>query len=58
MVIPMLRERPMWLAALVGGLGAVLLRDLPLRMGLIVGIALGIGAGFLAERALSGRAPR
>lgn len=58
MVIPMLRARPMWLAALVGGLGAVLLRDLPLRLGLIVGIALGIAAGFFAERVLSGRAPR
>ena len=31
---------------LVGGLGAVLLRELPLRLGLIAGIALGIGAGF------------
>lgn len=58
MMIPMLRERPMWVAALVGGLGAVLLRELPLRLGLIAGIALGIAAGFVAERALSGRASR
>ena len=58
MMIPMLRERPMWVAALVGGLGAVLLRELPLRLGLIAGIALGIGAGFIAERALAGRAAR
>ena len=58
MMIPMLRERPMWVAALVGGLGAVLLRELPLRLGLIAGIALGIVAGFVAERALSGRASR
>lgn len=58
MMIPMLRERPMWVAALVGGLGAVLLRELPLRLGLIAGIALGIGAGFIAERALKGRAAR
>ncbi|CAM5346828.1 MULTISPECIES: AzlC family ABC transporter permease [unclassified Thauera] len=58
MMIPMLRARPMWVAALVGGLGAVLLRELPLRLGLIAGIALGIGAGFVAERALAGRAVR
>jgi predicted branched-subunit amino acid permease len=58
MVIPMLRERPMWVAALVGGLGAVLLRGLPLRLGLIAGIALGIAAGFVAERALAGRQAR
>lgn len=58
MMIPMLRERPMWVAALVGGLGAVLLRELPLRLGLIAGIALGIGAGFVAERALARRAAR
>jgi hypothetical protein len=36
----------------------VLLRELPLRLGLIAGIALGIAAGFVAERALSGRASR
>ena len=54
MMIPMLRERPMWVGALVGGLGAVLLRELPLRLGLIAGI----GAGFIAERALAGRAAR
>ena len=58
MMVPMLRERPMWVAGLVGGLGAVLLRDLPLRLGLIAGIALGIAAGFAAERMLAGRAAR
>lgn len=58
LMIPMVRERPMWVAALVGGLGAVLLRDLPLRLGVIAGIAAGIAAGFLAERMLAGRAAR
>ncbi len=49
MMMPMVRTRPMLLAALAGGLGAVLLRDLPLRLGLFAGIAIGIGAGFAAE---------
>ncbi len=49
MVVPMVRSRPMLVAALVGGLGAVLLRDLPLRLGLFAAILLGIAAGFVAE---------
>lgn len=49
MMIPMTRTRPMLVAALAGGLGAVLLRDLPLRLGLFAGIAIGIAAGFAAE---------
>ncbi|MCV2217319.1 AzlC family ABC transporter permease [Thauera sp. Sel9] len=50
MVLPMLRTRPMLVAALAGGLGAVLLRGLPLRLGVVAGIVVGIGAGFIAER--------
>ncbi|MDO9598693.1 MAG: AzlC family ABC transporter permease [Azoarcus sp.] len=49
MMIPMTRTRPMLVAALAAGLGAVLLRGLPLRLGLFAGIAIGIGAGFVAE---------
>ncbi|MCK9259162.1 MAG: AzlC family ABC transporter permease [Azoarcus sp.] len=49
MMIPMARTRPMLVAALAGGLGAVLLRELPLRLGLFAGIAIGIAAGFAAE---------
>jgi predicted branched-subunit amino acid permease len=49
MVVPMVRSRPMLVAALVGGLGAVLLRGLPLRLGLFAAILLGIAAGFAAE---------
>lgn len=49
MVVPMVRSRPMLVAALVGGLGAVFLRDLPLRLGLFAAIVLGIVAGFVAE---------
>ena len=49
MVLPMVRTRPMLVAALAGGLGAVLLRGLPLRLGVVAGIAVGIAAGFAAE---------
>ncbi|WP_211296941.1 AzlC family ABC transporter permease [Malikia spinosa] len=49
MLVPMARTRPMLLAALAGGLTAVLLRDLPLRLGLFAGIAAGIATGFAAE---------
>lgn len=50
MMVPLAGTRPMLVAALAGGLGAVLLRGLPLRLGLIAGIAIGMVAGFLAER--------
>jgi len=55
MLVPMTRSRPMLLAALVAGLAAVLLHALPLRMGLFAAIALGIAAGFLAERRQTGQ---
>lgn len=54
LLVPMARHRPMLIAALVGGLAATLLRDLPLRLGVICGIVAGIAAGFLAERHVSG----
>jgi len=50
MLIPMTATRPMLVAALAGGLGAVLLRGMPLKLGLIAGIAIGILAGFAADR--------
>lgn len=50
MLVPMAATRPMLVAALVGGLGAVALRGLPLKLGLIVGIVAGIVAGVAAER--------
>jgi predicted branched-subunit amino acid permease len=50
MLVPMAATRPMLVAALVGGLGAVALRGLPLKLGLIAGIVAGIVAGVAAER--------
>jgi predicted branched-subunit amino acid permease len=49
MLVPMARTRPMLLAALAGGISAVLLRGLPLRLGLFAAIAIGIATGFAAE---------
>lgn len=49
MLVPLVKQRSMLVAALAGGLGAVLLRGLPLRLGVIAGIAVGIAAGFAAE---------
>lgn len=50
LLVPLARVRPMLIAALVGGAGATLLRDLPLRLGVVVAIVAGIAAGFAAER--------
>lgn len=49
-LVPMAKMRPMLVAAAVAGTAAVLLRNMPLRLGVIVAIIAGIGAGFLAER--------
>lgn len=57
LLVPMARVRPMLIAALVGGIGATLLRDLPLRLGVIAGIGAGIAAGFAAESWPSSREP-
>jgi len=55
LLVPMVRQIPMLCAALVGGLGACLLQGLPLRLGLIAAIVLGIAAGFIAEHLLHRR---
>ena len=44
-----LKDRPTVVAALVGGLTAVLAKGLPYNVGLVVAALLGIGAGVLAE---------
>lgn len=49
LLVPMAKIRPMLVAALVGGGGATLLRNLPLRLGVVVAICAGIAAGFAAE---------
>ncbi|WP_153146141.1 AzlC family ABC transporter permease [Dechloromonas sp. H13] len=49
LLVPMARVRPMLVAAVVGGASATLLRDMPLRLGIVVAICAGIAAGFAAE---------
>jgi predicted branched-subunit amino acid permease len=49
-MVPMAKMRPMVVAAAAGGTMAVLLRGLPLRLGVMVAIVAGIGAGMLAEQ--------
>ena len=49
LLAPMVKAGPMLVAAATGGVVAVLLSGLPLRMGVIVAIVAGIAAGFAAE---------
>ena len=49
LLAPMVKARPMVVAAATGGIVAVLANGLPLRMGVIVAIIAGIAAGFAAE---------
>lgn len=49
LLVPMAKLRPMLVAAAVAGLTAVVLRKMPLRLGVIVAIVVGICAGFAAE---------
>jgi len=49
LLVPMARVRPMLMAALAGGIAATLLRNMPLRLGTVVAIVIGIAAGLLTE---------
>jgi predicted branched-subunit amino acid permease len=50
LLLPMAKMRPMLIAALAGGAAAVVLHDLPLKLGLFAAIFIGIGAGLAADR--------
>lgn len=58
LLVSSLRNRPSWVAAIVGGTVAVLAQGLAFNAGLIVGSLAGITAGAVAERTLAGRAGR
>ncbi|MCP5269525.1 MAG: AzlC family ABC transporter permease [Zoogloeaceae bacterium] len=49
LLLPMAKMRPMLVAAAAGGAAAVMLKGMPLKLGLIAAIFIGIGAGFAAE---------
>ena len=57
MVIPQLKNRPMILAALVAGVSAIALNNIPNRLGLIVAVFIGIAVGLAAEMLSSNSAP-
>ena len=44
-----LKDRPAVIAALVGGMSAVLAKGLPYNLGLVLAALLGIGAGVFVE---------
>ena len=48
-IVPLIRNRPMLVAALVAGVSALVFNDMPNKMGLIVASLLGIAAGYIAE---------
>jgi 4-azaleucine resistance transporter AzlC len=49
MLIPLIQSRPLLVAAVVGGLSAVLFHGLPNQMGLIAAALIGVAAGVIAE---------
>lgn len=49
LLLPSLRQRPAWVAAIVGGGAAVLASGLPLGLGLLVGTVAGVVAGSAAR---------
>lgn len=51
-IVPMIKNRPMLIAALVAGVSAVLFQGMPNRIGLFIAGTLGIAAGYIAETML------
>jgi 4-azaleucine resistance transporter AzlC len=49
LTVPMLKDRPVVIAALVGGVAAVLTNGLPNKLGLLFGALVGVAAGMIAE---------
>ena len=54
MVIPYLRNRPMWISVIVAGAVALMADGLPHKLGLMVASLAGVAAGVLAEYAVNG----
>ena len=52
-VVPLLRNRPMIVAALVASVVAVVAHDMPWKLGLMLAALLGVSAGVVAERLAS-----
>jgi predicted branched-subunit amino acid permease len=50
MLVPMLKEKSVGAAVLASGAAALLLRDLPNKLGLMAAALIGVGVGMLAHR--------
>jgi 4-azaleucine resistance transporter AzlC len=50
LLVPLLRDRPSWAAALVGGGVAIAAHALPLRLGLITAVVAGVAAAVAVQR--------
>jgi predicted branched-subunit amino acid permease len=55
LVAPLLRDRGMWAAAVVGGVAGLVLAGLPLKLGLIAACALGVAIAMGVDRWNRGR---
>lgn len=54
-LVSLTKQRPMLVAAAVGGTASVLLQNMPLKLGVIVAILIGMVAGFIAQRRVGKR---
>jgi len=50
MIIPYLRNKPMWLAVISAAVFAIVLRDLPHQLGLVVAALSGICIGYASQQ--------
>jgi branched chain amino acid efflux pump len=55
LLVPVLEDRPAWVAAITAGGVMLLTRGLPHNLGLIVGVVMGIAAGMFTEPRLSSK---
>jgi 4-azaleucine resistance transporter AzlC len=52
LVVPMVKSRPAWVAALVAGIVALVAYPLPNKLGLMIAALAGVAAGLIAETAI------
>ncbi len=53
LLVPLLIDRPTWIAAVVSGCSAVILSGLPYKLWILIAALLGVAAGMLAEMRLA-----
>ncbi len=53
LLVPLLIDRPTWIAAVVAGLSAVILSGLPYKLWILIAAILGVAAGLFAELRLT-----